>query len=103
MAHQTLTPVEARSIFADATAETFPSARLTSAGRVAVADWLTSTAKPASIDQSQGLAQWYADIESRASFGEQPIAVEVRASASATGTPQLLTLDDSYFEWRIEK
>ena len=71
--------------------------------RAAVADWLTSTAKPASINQSEWLAQWYDDIESRASFGEQPIAVEVRASASATGTPHLLTLDDSYFEWCIEK
>ncbi|GAD21792.1 hypothetical protein QRD40_23600 [Comamonas sp. Y6] len=103
MAQQTLTPAEARSIFADASAETFPSARLTSAGRAAVADWLTSTAKPASINQSEWLAQWYDDIESRASFGEQPIAVEVRASTSVTGTPQLLTLDDSYFEWCIEK
>ena len=103
MAIQTLTPAEARNIFADASAETFPAARLTSDGRAVVADWLASAPKPASINESEWLAQWYDDIESRASFGEQPIAVEVRASASATGTPQLLTLDDSHFEWRIEE
>ncbi len=103
MKTRTLTPSEARAIYADATAETFPFARLTQVGRDNVARWLTSTVKPSVGSEAEWLSQWYSDIESRASEGEQPIAVEVRAINSLTGTPQLLTLDDSDFEWRIEQ
>lgn len=103
MKTRTLTPSEARAIYADATAETLPFASLSQVGRDTVAQWLTSTAKPPVGSESDWLSQWYSDIESRASFGEQPIAVEVRAISSLTGTPQLLTLDDSYFEWQIEE